>query len=140
MGRSLRRPRCHRYLLDGAASLILVTSSLLLSIGPASAETAALGTVSPQTASGCNQNVCIYVEGSGTQVTYWSTTAALPASMCTLAKYWANGALVYEGNTKCGSSGAQAFSYWSDPGYFAVGTQLCSTWTGIPGKPCETIE
>jgi hypothetical protein len=60
--------------------------------------------------------------------------------MCTVAKYWANGVLVYEGNTKCGSSGEQVFSYWTDPGYFAAGTVLCNTWTGIAGKPCETIE
>jgi hypothetical protein len=118
---------------------VLVASSLVLALALAPAASAA-PSASPQTASGCNQSVCIYVEGSGTQVTYWSTTAALPASMCTVAKYWASGALVYEGNTKCGSSGAEVSSYWSDPGYFAVGTQLCNTWTGIPGKPCETIE
>lgn len=144
MGRSPRRSGRRRYLLGGArassvAALVVVASSLVLTFVPASAATAA-PSISPQTASGCNQDVCIYVEGSGTQVTYWSTTAALPASMCTVAKYWANGVLVYEGNTKCGSSGAQVFSYWSNPGYFAAGTVLCNTWTGVPGKPCETIE
>ncbi len=144
MGRSPRRSRCRRHLLDGALAssvpaLVLVASSLVLALTPASAASAA-PSISPQTASGCNQSVCIYVEGSGTRVTYWSTTAALPTSMCTVAKYWANGVLVYEGNTKCGSSGRQVFSYWSDPGYFAAGTVLCNTWTGISGRPCETIE
>jgi hypothetical protein len=133
-----------RYLRRGAwassvATLVFVASSLLLAFPPASSAGAA-PSITPQTASGCNQDVCIYVEGSGNQVTYWSTTTALPASMCSVAKYWANGVLVYEGNTKCGSSGAQVFSYWSNPGYFATGTVLCNTWTGIPGKPCETIE
>lgn len=133
-----------RYLPHGAvpssvAALAFVASSLVGAFASAPAADAAPPT-SPQTASGCNQDVCIYVEGSGTQVTYWSTTAALPASMCTVAKYWANGALVYEGNTKCGSSGGHVFSYWSNPGYFAAGTQVCNTWTGIPGKPCETIQ
>lgn len=96
--------------------------------------------VTPLTASGCNQRVCIYVTGSGTRVTWWSTTAVLPSSMCTFAEYWANGALVYEGNTKCGSAGGEVSSYWPHPGYFATGTQLCNTWIGVPGKPCETVE
>jgi hypothetical protein len=125
--------------LAGIAALALVAPSLLVAGAPASAASAA-PSISPQTASGCNQYICIYVEGSGTQVTYWSTTAALPASMCTVAKYWASGVLVYEGNTKCGSSGAQVSSYWPSPGHFAAGTQLCTTWTGISGRPCETVE
>jgi hypothetical protein len=129
---------------DGAlrssiAALVLAGSSVLFALAPASAASAA-PSISPQTARGCSQNVCIYVEGSGTQVTYWSTTAALPASMCTVANYWANGVLLYEGNTKCGSSGGQVSSYWPAPGHFAAGTELCNTWTGIQGKPCETIE
>lgn len=36
--------------------------------------------------------------------------------------------------------GGGVSSYWPSPGYFAVGTQLCNSWTGIVGKPCETIE
>ncbi len=144
MGRSPRGSRCRRYLVGSAlassvAALVLVASSLVLALASAPAASAA-PSISPQTASGCNQSVCIYVEGSGTQVTYWSTTAALPASMCTVAKYWAVGVLVYEGNTKCGSPGAQVSSYWPSPGHFAAGTQLCNTWTGISGRPCETVE
>ena len=96
--------------------------------------------VQPLSASGCNQSVCIYVTGSGTDVTNWSTSATLPASLCTVADYWANGNLVYQGNEKCSSGGASVYSYWPEPGYFAPGTQLCSTWTGVVGKPCETVE
>lgn len=95
---------------------------------------------SPLTASRCNQNVCIYVVGSGTQVTKWETSAVLPMAMCTVAKYWANGVLVYEGTSKCGSAGGSVMSYWSGPGYFPAGTQVCNTWTNVPGRPCETIE
>jgi len=133
--------RCfpHGAMWSSLAVLVLVASSLSLGSAPVAAASTA-PSISPQTAGGCNQRVCIYVEGSGTQVTYWSTTATLPASMCSVAKYWANGVLVYEGNTKCGSSGGQASSYWSDPGYFAAGTVVCSTWTGLSGRPCETIE
>ena len=146
MGRSPIWSGRRRCLAHGAVSpstaallLLVLASSLLLVLASASPASAA-PLISPLTASGCNQDVCIYVEGSGTQVTYWSTTASLPASMCTVANYWANGVLVYEGNTKCGSSGGRVSSYWSNPGYFAAGTVLCNTWTGIPGKPCETIE
>jgi hypothetical protein len=144
MGRPPIWSRRRRYRRNGAvrgsiAVFLLIASSLVLAVAPASAASA-VPSISPQTASGCNQYVCIYVEGSGTQVTYWRTTAALPHFMCTVANYWANGVLVYEGNTKCGSSGAQVSSYWPSPGHFAAGTQLCNTWTGISGKPCETIE
>ncbi|MDA8357782.1 MAG: hypothetical protein M0Z95_16175, partial [Actinomycetota bacterium] len=103
-----------RAVSSSTAALLLVASSLLLVLQSASPASAA-ASISPLTASGCNQDVCIYVEGSGTQVTYWSTTASLPASMCTVANYWANGVLVYEGNTKCGSSGGRVSSYWSNP-------------------------
>lgn len=128
-----------RGVLPSLAALAVATSTLFLAPGSATAASAR-HQILPPTAGGCNQYICIYVEGSGTQVAYWSTTATLPASMCTVAKYWANGVLVYEGNMKCGSSGGQVLSYWTDPGYFATGTELCNTWTGIPGKPCETIE
>ncbi len=97
-------------------------------------------TTSPLTASGCNQGVCIYVVGSGTYVTRWETRAVLPTAMCTVSRYWANGVLVYEGTTKCGSAGGSVTSYWPSPGYFPAGTEVCNTWTGIPGRPCETIE
>jgi hypothetical protein len=136
----LGRCRClrDRVVPSSAAVLILIASGLLLVLVPAGTANAAPSIV-PLTASGCNQDICIYVEGSGTQVTYWSTTAVLPVSMCTVAKYWANGVLIYEGNTKCGSAGARVSSYWNSPGYFPAGTEVCNTWTGVPGKPCETI-
>lgn len=59
--------------------------------------------------------------------------------MCTVAKYWENGVLIYEGNTKCGSASGTVSSYWTTPGYFPSGTELCSTWTGIVGKSCVSI-
>lgn len=128
-----------RLLAWAAAAVVLVAVAVPVGWAGAAASSAPTPSV-PLTASGCNQRVCIYVTGSGTLVTWWSTTAALPSSMCTFAKYWANGVLVYEGNTKCGSSGAEVHSYWADPGYFAAGIVVCNTWVGVPGKPCETVE
>lgn len=108
MGRSSPRVKFRSALTGSAfqsmvAVFALIAASLWM-LAPSTSATAA-ASVSPLTASGCNQRVCIYVEGSGTSVTYWSTTATLPASMCTVASYCANGVLVYKGNAKCGSSG-----------------------------------
>jgi len=122
---------------------VLTGTALPVFAAPATgtaSQTTPTSSVQPLSASGCNQSVCIYVTGSGTDVTNWSTSATLPASMCTVADYWADGNLVYQGNDKCGSGGASVSSYWPEPGYFAPGTQLCSTWTGIAGRPCEIVE
>lgn len=123
-------------------ALSVVVSSALPAFGAPIAGTtpgaASTASVQPMSASGCNQSVCI--TGSGTEVTNWSTSATLPASMCSVADYWAAGNLVYQGNEKCGAGNGSVFSYWPKPGYFAPGTQLCSTWTGVAGRPCETVE
>lgn len=132
------RPRSRLLMgVFAAALLVIVTPSVAVAsegAGPTSP------LVSPASASGCNQRVCIYVTGSGTHVTRWSTTAVLPSSMCTFAEYWANGDLAYVGNTKCGSEGDEVSSYWPNPGSFSTGTKLCNTWSGIAGRPCETVE
>lgn len=142
MGRRRRRGRRSPVVAAFVAALTVGAASVVVPVQTAfgATEPSASTATSPLTASGCNQNVCIYVVGSGTQVTKWETTADLPTAMCTVAKYWANGVLVYEGTIKCGSAGGSVMSYWSRPGHFAAGTELCNTWTGIPGKPCETIE
>ncbi len=94
----------------------------------------------PESADGCNQSVCIDVVGSGTTVSYWSTSTTLPYSLCTSSSYWANDVLVAKGPTQCGDVGSELSSAWNDPGYFPAGTQLCNTWSNISGRPCETIE
>lgn len=122
-----------------AASAALVVAAAPVP-GSWAAASARSGFMGPLSANGCNQSVCIHIVGSGTTVTRWSTTAVLPSKMCSAAEYWDDGQLVYEGTSKCGSAGTKVSSYWSDPGQFPVGTELCSTWTGVSGKPCETIE
>lgn len=140
----IRVGRCRR-LRAGAASsaavgLALMASSVwLLPPDPAGASTSGANML-PLTAGGCDGHVCIYIKGSTTWVTYWRTTALLPSSMCTVAKYWDNGVVIYEGNTKCGSAGGTVSSYWTTPGYFPAGTELCNTWTGLSGKACVMIE
>ena len=135
-----RAVRLRSRLLVGLAAVLIVIATASLGWVSAAGASQISSSSLPASASGCNQRVCIHVTGTGTHVTRWSTTAVLPSSMCTFAEYWANGVLVYVGNTKCGSAGDEVSSYWPDPGSFSVGTQLCNTWTGIAGKPCETIE
>jgi hypothetical protein len=92
----------------------------------------------PFTASGCSGSVCIDVQGSGTQVSDWETTAYASASVCTSADFWVNGAVERQGSTRCVAGGTQLESDWTNTS-FANGTVLCNTWTGISGKPCETV-
>lgn len=94
----------------------------------------------PFSASGCNQNVCIHIQGSGTYVADWWTTATLPRATCTEALFWANGELVHAGATHCGSAGSSYSSDWPGPQYFPAGTEVCQTWVNVPGRPCERIE
>ncbi len=122
---------------------VLIASALPVFAAPVTrtaSPTTPTSSVEPLSASGCNQSVCIYVTGSGTDVTNWSTSATLPGSMCTVADYWADQNLVYQGNEKCGSGGTSVSSYWPQPGYFPAGTQLCNTWSNISGRPCESVE
>jgi hypothetical protein len=96
--------------------------------------------VVPLTASSCNGNTCQVVYGSGTTVTDWYTETTAPSAVCTYAEFLENGVVIAESGSTCLSAGGTAQANWSDPGTFPVGTKLCTTWAGIAGKPCATIE
>jgi hypothetical protein len=126
--------------------------SLILTLGVLSADRAAASTpaaaatgaassitIHPDSASGCSGAICIAVTGSGLHVSNWTTTVALSKSMCSTASFWANGVLVATGSNTCGSAGDELSADFSDPGNFANGTVLCNTWSGVSGKPCETV-
>jgi hypothetical protein len=72
-------------------------------------------------------------------VSDWTTTVALSRSMCSTASFLVNGVLFASGVNQCGSSGTELISDWSSPGNFPNGSVLCNTWSGISGKPCETV-
>jgi hypothetical protein len=93
----------------------------------------------PDSASTCGGAVCIFVTGSGLQVTDWSTSANLSRTMCTTASFLVNGVLYASGVRTCGSSGDELISDLSGTRYFANGTQLCNTWTNISGEACATV-
>ena len=100
--------------------------------------TPALGVI-PLSADTCSDSICIYVVGSGLNVSSWSTTAVLPSSMCSYAKYLENGVVIATSGVGCGSAGYQLSSEWDDPGNFPNGTRLCNEWSGIAGEPCITV-
>lgn len=95
--------------------------------------------IAPRSAYGCNQDVCISIIGNGTFVKSWATSAYPNyAYRCTWANYWANGKLLLSGALQCRSD----YYYYSNAiigTQVKAGSQVCNTWFGIPGKPCESI-
>ena len=95
--------------------------------------------VIPLSADTCSDSICIYVVGSGLNVSSWTTTAVISSSMCSYAKYLENGVVIAESSKVCGSAGDQLSSEWNDPGNFPNETRLCNEWSGIAGEPCITV-
>jgi hypothetical protein len=95
--------------------------------------------IMPDSANGCSGAICIFVTGSGLHVSNWETTVVLSKSMCSTASFLVNGVLWASGVSECGPANAQLASNWSNPGNFPNGSVLCNTWSGISGKPCETV-
>lgn len=91
-----------------------------------------------QDASGCNGDVCIWLTGSGLQIDNWETRGYPDPYRCSYAELWRNGQVIATSNTVCGESGVVFYSSYGSS-RFADGTQLCNTWTNLPGRPCKTI-
>jgi hypothetical protein len=125
--------------LGVTAFFVLGGTLLMPSAATAGALNAPSGTVAPLSASGCNSSVCINVQGSGSEVSDWETTAWASTYVCTQANYWADYVLVHQGSTQCVRAGTELVSDWRNLS-FPNGTVLCNTWPGIAGEPCETIE
>jgi hypothetical protein len=91
-------------------------------------------------ASGCNQDVCIEIVGTSNHVTDWDTQAYWNGgAKCTRARYLANGRQILLGSVICGSGAGVFYWYWTPNRYFPSPTLACNQWTAIPGYPCETI-
>jgi hypothetical protein len=100
--------------------------------------TPAFGVI-PLSADTCSDSICIYVVGSGLNVSSWTTTAVINSSMCSYAKYLENGVVIATSGVACGSANDQLVSEWNNPGNFPNGTRLCNEWSGIAGEPCITV-
>jgi len=102
--------------------------------------TSPAATIHPDSASGCNVNVCISLTGSGTVVDTWETEGYNSAEdpFCTFSVYWLGGDVLDTGENVCGGLGWYV-------GYLGYGIatggtiQACNSWISISGYPCETI-
>lgn len=97
------------------------------------------GGVHADSASGCNQSVCIQVYGSGLHVDEWDTDGYSSEPICTFAAYWVNGDIEATSDWICGGTFTTYYSWWVDPGWFIQNTQLCNDWISISGRPCVTV-
>jgi hypothetical protein len=97
--------------------------------------------VRPMSAFGCNQDVCIEVNGSSTYVASWNTYAFGNVG-CTHANYLINNTLWTTSAQICPETGddGECVSSFNYEGYLHANDKLCNTWVKIAGKPCETIE
>lgn len=115
-------------------SVGLVTLLVAATLSYASpAEAQEVGT---EAASGCNIDVCIFLDGSGLTVTKWRTTGTVSGYKCGYAYFWRNGSVI-RSIYACGDGTVSAT--WNSPGTFSHGDELCNTWTVASGKPCATI-
>ena len=94
----------------------------------------------PDSASGCNQDVCIQIIGSSNKVVDWDSQGYYFGSttLCTRSRFYANGHLIRTGTVVCGEAGV-FYTFWTPNKYFPSPTLACNRWTAIPGYPCETI-
>jgi hypothetical protein len=122
-----------------AAAAVLGTAGLASSGATNRAVGLSTTLPSPLPVTACAGNTCQAMSISGTTVTNWATSTTAPKDVCTYAEYFDNGTIIAESSETCLSTGQQANALWSDPGSFPARAKLCTAWTGIPGKPCNTV-
>jgi hypothetical protein len=103
-----------------------------------------VASIKPDSAEGCNQNVCLQVTGSGTYISNWNTWAFGNVG-CTHALYLEDGALWLESLAICPTSSSDGVYYFYlniDGSPFDADTTVCNNWVSKPinGFPCEEIE
>ncbi|MBA3906851.1 MAG: hypothetical protein H0X35_09250 [Pseudonocardiales bacterium] len=103
------------------------------------------GELRAESASGCSENVCITIVGTGLFIQEWRTSALYGGNyICTRSRWWHQyrndpppGWLERTGNGVCGGAGV-FFSDWFPKRNFPTGI-ACNTWDYIVGRPCESI-
>jgi hypothetical protein len=91
-------------------------------------------------ASGCNQDVCIQITGSGAHVSDWDTQGYWDGpEICTYSIFEINSIIIRTGTVVCGGAGV-FFTDWPANRSFPTPSLACNQWANIPGYPCETIE
>lgn len=104
-----------------------------------------VGGIRPASASGCNQETCIYVNGTGNYVNFVTQTGfSTDGSGCVYGEFLVRGQVRAFTNTWCWSGGPQQLTgYYTIHYNIATGSQVCVDFVGLGaplGKPCETIE
>jgi hypothetical protein len=101
--------------------------------------------VTPQSASGCNLDVCISIVGEDLHVDKVSGTGKSPGQRCVTFDVDANLTTVARSNVACGSFGSIFVGTWPANRNFANKTKLCDAFRGVGGAPgvlgypCKTV-
>lgn len=141
-GTTFKLPNGHRARLPKAWSKMSIQDLSAIGLHPGMGRVAQVKPAvrfSPNSASGCNADVCIQVGGSGLKVDYWNTQGLLRGGSCTYSAYWENGRVVATGWEICSGPGRYAGFREDAPLYYWGRTQICNTWVSVSGKPCETV-
>ena len=94
----------------------------------------------PMELTACDQNTCQVIANSGTMVTDWATSTTAPNSVCTYAEYIENGTIIAErARRRVCQPDRKATPTRLIPANSPANTKLCTVWTGIAGKPCNTV-
>lgn len=94
----------------------------------------------PNSAFGCNQDVCISLVGSGAFVQQWNTFAFNSGPVCTRAFWELNNYIIVKNtNVICADQAGVFYAYWSPNRNFPTPSLACNWWLNLPGYPCETI-
>jgi hypothetical protein len=95
--------------------------------------------VLPDSASGCNQLVCIALLGSGLTVTEWSSSATFTIETPAFAIYYKNGVVIATSVIVVAYPGETLGDQMIGSHTFPNNTQLCNGWGGTVGHPWETV-
>lgn len=98
----------------------------------------------PQSAFGCNGDVCIDLDGNGLYLNYWKTQATGNEG-CVQADYRIDTSSTsrrvnlspYICSTRSGAG--VYYDTWDFPPKFADPSTVCNRWTKIAGYPCKTV-
>lgn len=98
-------------------------------------------TVTPDSASGCNQDVCIQIRGYSNYISYWGTTGFNDGPVCSWPDWWfPSQTVVATADILCVDSAGVFVGDWYPNRKFTPNPALaCNSFWGIPGFPCEMI-
>lgn len=88
---------------------------------------------------GCNEDVCINLNGSGLHVNWWQVTGYMYHAFCAYDNYWGPPtSYLWSAPRKC-SSGPAYYVGTTDDIDFSGNVEVCNTVVWVPGKPCEYV-